>query len=80
MRIGLHERYLWLVAGAVALSTYGIIVNQGHLDFGRLMGAYIAVFFVVSQFLAVVLFQRIPDVKTALGGLLIVLGGAVVMR
>ena len=48
-RMGLRERPLFLFAGAVTLIVYGVVVNQGRFDFGRLMGAYIAVFFLVSQ-------------------------------
>lgn len=79
MRIGLHGRYLSIAAGATVLIAYGIIVNQGTLDFGRLMGAYIAVFFIVSQLIALALFRKPPELKTLLGGLMIILGGAVIM-
>jgi len=41
-----------LALAAVTLVVYGLVVNPNRLiDFGRLMGLYIAVFFVVSQVL-----------------------------
>lgn len=78
-RMGLRERPVFLAAGALTLFIYGVAVNQGGIDFGRLMGVYIAVFFLVSQIVAFAFFRDIPDYKTLAGGLLIVLGGAVIM-
>jgi drug/metabolite transporter superfamily protein YnfA len=78
-RMGLREHPILLAAGALTLFIYGVVVNQGRLDFGRLMGAYIAVFFLVSQVVAFAFFRDTPDYKTLAGGLLIVLGGAVIM-
>jgi drug/metabolite transporter superfamily protein YnfA len=78
-RIGLRERPLFLAAGALVLFIYGVVVNQGRFDFGRLMGAYIAVFFIVSQVVAFTFFRDVPGYKTIAGGLLIVIGGAVIM-
>jgi small multidrug resistance family-3 protein len=78
-RMGLRQRPLYLAAGALTLFIYGVAVNQGRFDFGRLMGAYIAVFFVVSQIVSFVFFRDLPDYKTLAGGLLIMIGGAVIM-
>ena len=40
----------WMLAGSLTLVAYGFTVNAPRsVDFGRLMGLYIAVFFVVSQ-------------------------------
>jgi small multidrug resistance family-3 protein len=78
-RMGLRERPLFLAAGALTLFIYGVVVNQGRFDFGRLMGAYIAVFFLVSQVVSFAFFRDLPDGKTIAGGLLIIIGGAVIM-
>ena len=67
-RMGLRERPLFLAAGALTLFIYGVVVNQGRLDFGRLMGVYIAVFFLVSQVVAFAFFRDMPDFKTIAGG------------
>ena len=65
--------------GAVALVTYGMLVNVNRsLDFGRLMGVYIAVFFVVSQLVSVAWFGESPSRTLLAGGALIVAGGAVI--
>ena len=40
----------WVALGAVTLVAYGLMVNANRLiDFGRLMGLYVVVFFVVSR-------------------------------
>jgi small multidrug resistance family-3 protein len=79
IRLGLHGARGLLIAGAITLTTYGVIVNQGRLDFGRLMGVYIAIFFVVSQIIAFAIFRQIPGRTTILGGAFIVIGGIVMM-
>jgi multidrug transporter EmrE-like cation transporter len=63
--------------GAAMLVAYGLVVNANRLiDFGRLMGLYIAVFFVVSQVLGLVLFGERPSLSLVLGGALVVAGGS----
>jgi drug/metabolite transporter superfamily protein YnfA len=78
-RIGLREQPPLLAAGALTLFAYGVVVNQGRLNFGRLIRVYIAVFFLISQILAFAFFREVPAYKTIAGGLLIVIGGAVIM-
>jgi len=68
-----------VVAGSVALVAYGLAVNlDRRIDFGRLLGTYIAVFFVVSQLVGVVVFGERPSPTLVAGGVLIVLGGLVI--
>lgn len=54
-------------------------MNKSGLDFNRLMGVYIAVFFVVSQTISLVLFKQIPDDRIILGGGFIVAGGLLIL-
>ena len=54
-------------------------MNLGTLDFGRLMGVYIVMFFIVSQIIAVAVFHQSAMRGTLIGGALIVAGGAVMM-
>lgn len=69
----------WLVAGSAGLVLYGFVVNADRqVDFGALMGSYIAVFFVVSQLTALALVGTWPRPMTLAGGALIVLGGMLV--
>lgn len=67
------------IAGAVALVAYGFVVNTNRLlEFNRLMGVYIAVFFLVSQAIAVVMFGERPTLPAIAGGALIVTGGLLI--
>jgi drug/metabolite transporter superfamily protein YnfA len=79
MRMGLLGARGWIIAGGASLILYGLLVNQGMLDFGRLMGTYIAVFLVVSQIIAIVVFHESLGRTAIVGGALIVAGGAVMM-
>lgn len=68
-----------MALGAAALVAYGFLVNANRsIDFGRLMGVYIAVFFVVSQIINAVLVRERPEPALLLGGALIVAGGLVI--
>jgi drug/metabolite transporter superfamily protein YnfA len=77
IRWGLRQNRWGFAAGACALVAYGFVVNLTSLNFARLMGVYIAVFFVVSQVLAVCLFHERLDRWNWIGGALIVTGGIV---
>lgn len=79
VRIGLRGPAYWMAAGGVALFAYGILVNQSGVDFNRLMGIYIAVFFVVSQVISLILFKQLPDDRILLGGGFIVTGGLLIL-
>ena len=69
----------WLVVGGAALVGYGFVVNTNRtIDFNRLMGGYIVLFFVVSQVVAWVAFGERPSTSLLLGGALVVAGGIVI--
>ncbi len=69
----------WLLAGSAALVAYGFLVNTSRaLDFNRLMGVYIAIFFVVSQTIAWAAFGERTSPTLLIGGALVVAGGLVI--
>ena len=68
---------LSLLFGAIILTAYGVAVNLPGWSFGRLMGVYIAAFFIVAQIVAVVFMHERLTMPTIVGGALIVAGGAV---
>jgi drug/metabolite transporter superfamily protein YnfA len=83
VRAGLHQsakgtRMLLLLAGGIMLFCYGVVLNQAPFDFGRLIGAYVATFFVVGQVINLVAFGTPPSLPVAVGDLLIIIGGAVI--
>ncbi|HLY73868.1 MAG TPA: hypothetical protein VKU80_07080, partial [Planctomycetota bacterium] len=50
VRWGLRgKQWTGLLLGAACLFAYGVGVNLPRWDFGRMMGVYIALFFVISQ-------------------------------
>jgi small multidrug resistance family-3 protein len=79
VRMGLGGRSYLIGAGAITLLMYGIVVNKSGLDFNRVMGLYIAIFFVVSQIISFILFRQIPDDRLILGGGFIIAGGLLIM-
>jgi drug/metabolite transporter superfamily protein YnfA len=78
MRVGLGGRRWGLVAGALLLAGYGLLVNQPTWAFGRTLGLYISVFFVTSQVVAFLTAGERPSPSLWLGGVLIVAGGLVI--
>jgi hypothetical protein len=71
-------RGLFFVSGAIVLALYGFTVNIPHWDFGRLLGVYVVLFFLVAQILAKVRFHQSPTMPIYLGGSLITTGGIII--
>ena len=71
-------RWYGLALGAAVLFGYGLSVNLPKWDFGRLMGVYIAAFFVVAQAVALVFFHERLQLPTIVGGALIIAGGILI--
>jgi drug/metabolite transporter superfamily protein YnfA len=71
------RRLLFLAAGALILFGYGCFVNAPPWDFGRLIGIYVVVFFLVAQAIGWLVFGQIPGRGVWLGGLFIVIGGVI---
>jgi uncharacterized membrane protein len=71
-------RCLLFMAGAVLLFVYGLSINLAPVEFGRVVGLYIATLFIVWQVVNWVVFRSPPVAPVLLGGLLIVAGGAIV--
>ena len=64
--------------GALILFAYGCVVNLPRWDFGRLLGVYVAAFFVVAQVINWLGFGQKPTLPLLVGGSLIVGGGLVI--
>ena len=79
VRMGLEGERWWIAAGAITLLIYAVMVNLSGLDFNRLMGIYIAVFFLVSQAISFIVFKQVPDDRLLIGGGFIVTGGLVIL-
>src|SRR5262245_6057169 len=69
----------WLVLGAALLVGYGLFINLDRaVNFSRLLGLYIVLFFVVSQLVGRFTFGEQPTPGLLVGGALIVAGGVVI--
>jgi len=71
-------RIALMAFGAVLLFGYGTFVNLGPLEFGQLVGLYIATLFVVWQVINLLFFRTMPTLPILLGGALILAGGAII--
>ena len=83
VRVGLNTgaiptRILLMLIGGVTLFCYGLTLNLAPLDFGPLIGAYVATFFVVAQIINLVVFRTLPGLPILVGGLFILTGGAII--
>jgi MerR family transcriptional regulator, copper efflux regulator len=83
IRLGIHAhqsvaRVGLFLAGAAVLFAYGFAVNAPAWDFGRLLGAYVSLFFVVAQVVNSAVFGVSPNLPVLVGGALIVVGGLIV--
>jgi drug/metabolite transporter superfamily protein YnfA len=83
VRSGLHSSALaarlgFLAGGAVVLFLYGVVVNLPPWDFGRLLGVYVALFFLVAQVINWAAFGIAPAPRIYLGGALIISGAMVI--
>lgn len=71
-------RVALFLAGAVLLFGYGSFLNLAPLEFGRVVGLYIATLFVVWQLINFVAFRTLPTMPIVVGGALVIAGGAII--
>ena len=71
-------RFGLFFAGAALLFGYGTLLNLAPLEFGQVVGLYLATLFVVWQVINFVVFRTLPTLPIILGGLLVITGGAII--
>ena len=71
-------RFALFLAGAALLLGYGSFLNLAPLDFGRVVGLYLATLFVVWQAINFLAFRSLPTVPILIGGTLVIAGGAII--
>src|ERR1039458_7564701 len=74
---GLYRAALFL-GGDALLFGYGTLLNLAPLEFGQVVGLYIATLFIIWQIINFIFFRELPTLPIVLGGSLIVAGGAIV--
>jgi hypothetical protein len=67
-----------MLLGTALLFGYGLSLNLAPVEFGEVVGLYIATLFVVWQVINAIAFRTFPTVPIAVGGTLIIAGGLVV--
>ncbi len=82
VRSGLHgesllARIAFFLAGAAVLFSYGVVVNLPPWDFGKLLGVYVTLFFLVAQIINYAVFGVRPDLSIIVGGAFIMTGGLI---
>ena len=68
-------RFGLFLLGAALLFGYGVFLNSAPIAFGEVVGLYIAVLFVVWQFVAFAFFRSVPSLPVLVGGAMVVAGG-----
>jgi hypothetical protein len=66
------------LAGAALLFGYGTFLNLAPLEFGQVVGLYLATLFIVWQVINFVAFRALPTLPIVLGGSLVIAGGAII--
>jgi len=83
VRMGLHSstavrRVEFILLGGIVLLSYGLVVNLPAWDFGRLLGIYVTLFFIVAQLINYFGFGQKPSLSILVGGALISAGGLII--
>jgi hypothetical protein len=71
-RIGL------MLIGALLLFGYGFFLNLAPVEFGKVVGLYIATLFVVWQIISFIAFRAVPSLPVIIGGAMVVAGGMII--
>ncbi|MEP6701117.1 MAG: hypothetical protein ABJA85_07370 [Bacteroidota bacterium] len=71
-RIGL------MLIGGILLFGYGYSLNMAPVEFGKVVGLYIATLFVVWQIGSFIAFRTVPTLGVIVGGVLIISGGLII--
>ncbi|HEY6451552.1 MAG TPA: hypothetical protein VIX87_03025 [Steroidobacteraceae bacterium] len=71
-------RIALLLGGTVLLLGYGGFLNTAPVEFGRIVGLYIATLFIVWQIINFLVFKTAPGLPVLLGGALVLIGGLII--
>jgi hypothetical protein len=71
-------RITCMLIGAALLFGYGFTLNLAPVEFGKVVGLYIATLFIIWQVISYIVFRTVPPLSVIVGGFLIVLGGGIV--
>src|ERR1700761_10648 len=66
------------ITGVLLLFGYGFFLNLAPVEFGKVVGLYIATLFVVWQVINYITFKTLPSLPIIVGGLFVVTGGLII--
>lgn len=66
------------ILGMILLLGYGLFLNLAPVEFGEVVGLYIATLFVVWQIINYLTFKTLPSMPIIVGGLLVITGGLII--
>jgi hypothetical protein len=68
----------FMLIGSILLFGYGSSLNLAPVEFGQVVGLYIATLFVVWQVINFFAFRTLPSLPIIVGGIFIIIGGTIV--
>jgi hypothetical protein len=71
------RRVGWFLVGTAVLVCYSLFLNSSNIDFGKLLGIYVVLFFLVAQIVAKLQFHQSPSKPIYVGGAFISIGGLI---
>ena len=71
-------RIALFLLGTLLVAGYATFLNLAPLEFGQVVGLYIATLFVMWQIITFLFFRTLPTIPILTGGILIVVGGLIV--
>lgn len=71
-------RVVCMLISAALLLGYGAALNMAPVEFGKVVGLYIATLFIIWQIINFLVFHTVPPLSVLVGGALIVTGGLIV--
>ena len=72
MRIG------FMLIGTILLFCYGFSLNIAPVEFGKVVGLYIATLLIVWQVINYIVFHKLPSLAIIIGGAMVVVGGLII--
>jgi hypothetical protein len=67
----------WFALGTAVLVCYSLFLNSSRIDFGKLLGVYVVLFFLVAQIVARLQFHQSPTKPIYVGGAFVAIGGLI---
>jgi len=71
-------RIIFALFGMILLFGYGFFLNLAPVEFGKVVGLYIATLFIIWQVVTYFTFKSVPSLPIIVGGTLVVLGGLII--